>query len=137
MPERQFAICIAGRDWSEEVRSFDFTHWTTFRTERDGEALRRLAGRRITSMTLTMHRTDETEALVGTVPEDGREEVLLMETSLANGDTPAVVARRFDATTLLPPWDTTVVIGGVAHFVSAWFVERVSSYQLRVPGCAA
>ena len=137
MPERYFAICIDGRDWSEEVRSFDFSRWTTFRTERDGEAPRRLAGRRTASMTLTMHRTDETEALVGTVPEDGRAEVLLMDASAANGDASAVVARRFDATTLLPPWDTTDEIGGVAYFVSAWFLERVSSCRLRVPGLAA
>ncbi len=89
-------------------------------------------------MTLTMRRTDDTEALVGTVPEDGRAEVILMLASVHGRDArPAVAAFRFDATTLLPPWDTAVVIDGVDYFESAWFAERISSCWLRVPGLAA
>ena len=84
-----------------------------------------------------MRRTEDTEALVGTVPEDGRAEVLLLEASITDVDRPVVEAWRFDATTLLPPWDTTVKIGGVTYFESTWFAERVSSCRIRVPGIAA
>ena len=88
-------------------------------------------------MTLTMRRSEDAETLVGTVPEDGRAEVLLLEASVTDVDGPVAEARRFDATTLLPPWDTTVEIDGIAYFESAWFAERVSSCRLRVPGLAA
>ena len=88
-------------------------------------------------MTLTMRHTEDTETLVGTVPEDGSAEVLLLEVSITDGDRPVVEARRFDATTLPPPWDTTIEIDGIAYFESAWFAERVSSCRLRLPGLAA
>ena len=137
MSERRFAIGIDDRDWSREVHSLSFTPSATVRTVRDGRSARRLPGRLTASMTLTLRRTEDTEALVGTVPEDGRAEVLLMLASVAADERPVVVARRFDATTLLPPWDTTVDIDGVSYFESAWFAERVSSPQLPVPNIAA
>ena len=127
MPDRHFAIGIDGRDWSEELHALSFTRSTTVRTERTNGSPRLTPGRHTASMTLTMRRTEEAQALVGTIPEDGKAEVLLMLAS-----TPPA-----DATTLLPPWDTTVEISGVAYFESAWFAERVSSCQLRVPGNAA
>ena len=138
MPERYFAISIDDRDWSEEVHSVSFSRSTTIRTIRSSESSRQVPGRRTASMTLTKRRTDDTEALVGTVPEDGRAEVLLMLAAGHSGEArPAVMAFRFDATTLLPPWDTTVEIDSVEHFESAWFAERISSCWLRVPSLAA
>lgn len=135
MPERHFAIAIDDRDWSAEVHSLTLGYSTTVRW--DSATARRLPGRRTVSMTLTMRRTEDAEALVGTVPEDGRAEVLLMLASVTAGERPVVAARRFDATTLLPPWDTAVEIDGVDYFESAWFAERVSSCHLRVPNPAA
>ena len=137
MPERHFAIAIDDRDWSEETHSLTFSYSTTVRRVQDGETVRRLPGRRTTSLTLTMRRTEDSEALVGTVPEDGKAEVLLMLAAVARGKRPVVVAQRFDATTLIPPWDTTIEIDGVDYFESAWFAERVSSCQLLVPELAA
>ena len=137
MLERRFAIGIDDRDWSQEVYSFNFSRASTLRTVRDGGSVRRLPGRRTASMTLTMPRTEDAEALVGTIPEDGRAEVLLMLTPASTGQRPIVIARRFDATTLLPPWDTTVDIDGVTYFESAWFAERVSSLQMSMPSIAA
>ena len=138
MPERHFALGIDGRDWSGELHSFSFARSTTVRTEQIDGSPRPMPGRHTASMTLTMRRTEEAQALVGTIPEDGKAEVLLMLASTpATDERPVVVAYRFDATTLLPPWDTTVEIGGVTYFESAWFAERVSSCQIRVPGIAA
>ena len=138
MSDRHFAIGIDGRDWSEELHALSFTRSTTVRTERTNGSPRLTPGRHTASMTLTMRRTEEAQALVGTIPEDGKAEVLLMLASTPPADErPIVIAYRFDATTLLPPWDTTVEISGVAYFESAWFAERVSSCQLRVPGNAA
>lgn len=137
MPERHFALAIDDRDWSEEVHSLTFSYSTTVRKVQDGETERRLPGRRTVSMTLTMRRTEDAEALVGTVPEDGKAEVLLMLAAIAPDERSVVVARRFDATTLIPPWDTTIEIDGADYFESAWFAERVSSCHLRVPDLAA
>lgn len=97
MPERHFAIGIDDHDWSQQVYSLSFSPSATFRTVRDGGSVRRLPGRRTASMTLTMRRTEDTVALVGTVPEDGRAEVLLMLASVAADEGPVVVARRFHA----------------------------------------
>ena len=137
MSERFFAISIDDRDWSEPTHSFSFSRSTTDRTAPGAGSPSRVLGRRTASMTLTMRRTEDTETLVGTVPEDGSAEVLLLEVSVTDGDRPVVEARRFDATTLLPPWDTTVEIDGIAYFESAWFAERVSSCRLRLPRLAA
>ena len=128
MPERIFAIGIDDHDWSREVHSLSFRPSATFRTVRDGRSVRRLPGRRTASMALTLRRTEDTEALVGTVPEDGRAEVLLMRASVAADVSAVVVARRFDATTLLPPWDTTIEIDDVAYFESPW--RRVAGPRL-------
>ena len=138
MAERHFALGIDGRDWSAELHGFSFARSTTVRTEQIDGSPRPMPGRHTASITLTMRRTEEAQALVGTIPEDGKAEVLLMLASTpATDERPVVVAYRFDATTLLPPWDTTVEIGGVTYFESAWFAERVSSCQIRVPGIAA
>ena len=72
MTERGFAIGIDDHDWSQEVYSFNFSRASTLRTVRDGGSVRRLPGRRTASMTLTMPRTEDAEALVGTIPEAGR-----------------------------------------------------------------
>ena len=130
--ERRFAISIDGHDWSYEVWSMRLGFFNTIifvSPEGHGDAPPHpTIGRSTASLILTLHRTDDTEALVGTIPEDGRAKIVLI---LVGEDRSNAVVYRFGATTLIPPWDTTTETDATPdYFDSAWFLEETAREQI-------
>lgn len=130
MSDRYFAVSIDGTDWSDEVFAVRL-HMTATILASDGEALPR-PGQLTTSLGLTFRKSDDAETLVGTVPRDGHAEVLLIMANESD-DLRSVVAYHMEATTLLPPWDTDVDVGGVECFESTWYIKHMTTCRYRFP----
>ena len=126
--ERRFAISIDGHDWSHEVWSIRLGFYNTIifvsPDDHGDDPPHPTIGRRTASLILTLRRTEDTEALVGTIPEDGSADIVLV---LLGEDRSSGVVHRFAATTLPPPWDTTADTDAAPdYFDSAWFLEETS-----------
>lgn len=126
--ERRFAISIDGHDWSYEVWSMRLGFHNTIihppPDDHGDDPPHPTIGRRTASLILTLRRTEDAEALVGTIPEDGSANVVLI---LVGEDRSGAVVHRFVATTLPPPWDTTAETDATPdYFDSAWFLEETS-----------
>ncbi len=132
MSDRYFAVSIDGTDWSKHIPRVGLSRSrTTLPNQASGSSTPR-PGRRITSLRFTFRTSEDTEALVGTIPPDARAEVLLILAHEDDGHR-SVAAYCMDATTLPPPWDTSVEIDGEDCFESDWYVEDISVCSYRFP----
>lgn len=132
MSGRYFAVSIDGTDWSGHVLRFGLSRSrTTLPSEESGSSTPR-PGRQTTSLRFTFRASEDTEALVGTIPPDTNAEVLLILAHEDDGHR-SVAAYCMDATTLPPPWDTSVEIDGEDCFESDWYVEDMTTCRYRFP----
>ena len=130
--ERRFAISIDGHDWSYQVWSMRLGFYNTIidppPDDHGDDPPHPTIGRSTASLILTLRRTEDTEALVGTIPEDGRAHIVLI---LLSEDRSDAVVHRCVATTLPPPWDTTAETDATPnYFDSAWFLEETSHDEI-------
>ena len=126
--ERRFALSIDGQDWSYEVWSVRLGFHNTIipapPDDHGDDPPHPTIGRSTASLILTLRRTEDSEALVGTIPEGGRANIVLI---LLSEDRSSAVVHRFVATTLPPPWDTTAETDATPdYFDSAWFLEETA-----------
>lgn len=130
--ERRFAVSIDGHDWSYQVWCLRLGFYNTIiqvpPSDRDDDPPHPTIGRRTASLILTLRRSEDAEALVGTIPEDGRANAVVI---LLSEDRATAVVHRFVATTLIPPWDTTAETDATSeYFDSAWFLEETAHDQV-------
>lgn len=132
MSDRYFAVSIDGTDWSEQILRVALSRSRTTLPSQDPGSSAPRPGRRITSLRFTFRTSEDTEALVGTIPPDANAEVLLI-LAHEDGDRRSVASYCMDATTLPPPWDTSIDIDGEACFESDWYVEHMTTCRYRFP----
>ncbi len=132
MNDRYFAVSIDGTDWSEHILRFGLSRSRTTLPKPESGGPTPQSGRRTTSLRFTFRKSEDTEALVGTIPPDSNAEVLLILAHEDEGHR-SVAAYCMDATTLPPPWDTSVEVDGEDCFESDWYVEHMTTCRYRFP----
>lgn len=137
MSDQRIAVWIDGRNWTDEIVHVRSGASATIKRPPAGESGQIVAGRTTEYLELTLRDNDETRLLVGSIPQDGHAEVLVVLADPTTGTTSSLTVLRMEATTLDatdlgPAFDSSVDVDGVACFVSAWFAQNVTHTQLRL-----